>query len=167
MVQPEVSPDVSAIDRLLRALRSLGLIGVLGGLAALGALWAFGPQPDTIDGWRVLVSAMRAIFYPCVFTGILILVPVGLTLWWRRRAALRGQRWFRVMAVILSISIPALHISARLTSHALRTAVDAGDGVRANVLWNRLGWLFASAFVVLLIAAWIAVTKPRMGQRNR
>jgi hypothetical protein len=109
---------------------------------------------------------MRAIFYPCVLTGILILVPVGLTLWWRRRADLRGQRWFRVMAVILLISIPTLHISARLTSHALRTAVEVGDLARAGVLWNRLGWLFASAFVVLLMAAWIAVTKPRLGQRD-
>ena len=89
----EVAP--STVDRALRALRSLGLIGLLGGLAALSALWAFGPRPDTIDGWRMLVSAMRAIFYPCVFAGILILVPVGLTLWWRRRFALRGQRWFR------------------------------------------------------------------------
>jgi hypothetical protein len=160
-------PETSTVDRALRALRSLGLIGLLGGLAALSALWAFGPQPDTIDGWRMLVSAMRAIFYPCVFAGILILVPVGLTLWWRRRGALGGQRWFRVMAIILLISIPTLHISARLTSHALRTAVEVGDLARAGVLWNRLGWLFVSAFAVLLIAAWIAVTKPRMGQREQ
>jgi hypothetical protein len=166
MAAHEISPDVSPIDRLLRMLRSLGLIGLLGGLAALTALWAFGPRPDTPAGWRMLVSGMRAIFYPCGFAGILILVPVGFTLWWRRRNTLRGQRWFRVMAAILVIAIPALHISARVTSLALRTAIDAGDVIGANVLWNRLGWLFASALVVMLVAAWIAVTRPRLGQRD-
>jgi hypothetical protein len=87
-------------------------------------------------------------------------------LWWRRRAALRGRRWVRLMIALLVPAIPALHISARLTSNALRAAVDAGDVARAATLWDRLGWLFLAGFVVMLAAAFIATAKPRLGQRD-
>jgi hypothetical protein len=156
---------IAPIDRVLRLLRALGLIGLLGGLASLTALWAFGPAPLTVREWQTLQTAMRAIFYPCFFAGVLVLVPVGLTLWWRRRSALRGQRWFRVMATILIVCIPVLHISARLTSHSWQEAIDAGELSLSAALWNRLGWLFLSGLIVLLVAAWIAIAKPRMGQR--
>jgi hypothetical protein len=156
---------IAPIDRALRLLRALGLIGLLGGLASLVALWAFGPAPVTVREWQILQTAMRAIFYPCFFAGVLVLVPVGLMLWWRRRSRLRGRRWFRVMAIILIVCIPVLHISARLTSHEWQQAIDAGDLEQAALLWNRLGWLFLVGLIVLLIAAWIAIAKPKMGQR--
>ena len=166
---PEASAESDAhnsLDHTLRLLRALGLAGVLGGLGALSAMWAFTTVPDDAGQWRILVDAMRAVFYACVFSGILILIPVGGILWWRRRAALHGQRWFRALMLMLLVTIPGLHISARLTSIALRHAVEAGESARAATLWNRLGWLFVCAFVVLLIAAWIATARPRLGQRD-
>lgn len=162
---PEKAGDVSGIDRTLRLLRALGLAGVLGGLAALCAMWAFGARPANLGEWHVLISAMRSVFYSCVFAGIGILVPVGIILWRRRRDALRGQRWFRALMLMLLVTIPGLHIGARLTSIALRKAVDAGDIARAAELWDRLGWLFLIAFIVFLLASWIATARPRMGQR--
>lgn len=156
----------SRVDQWLRLLRALGLAGVLGGLGALSAMWAFSQVPATQEEWRVLISAMRAAFYACVFTGILILIPVGSMLWWRRRAALRGQRWFRLLLAVLIVTIPVIHISARLTSIALRHAVDEGDLARAATLWDRLGSLFLAGFIVLLIASWIATARPRLGQRE-
>ena len=100
---PVPASDVSALDRTLRLLRALGLAGVLGGLGALSAMWAFSASPATNDEWRLLVGAMRAVFYACVFTGVLILIPVGSILWWRRRAGLRGQRWFRALMLVLLV----------------------------------------------------------------
>jgi prolipoprotein diacylglyceryltransferase len=159
-VAPANVSDVSGFDRTLRLLRALGLSGVLGGLGALSAMWAFGASPETVAEWRLLVGAMRSVFYACVFSGILILVPVGSLLWWRRRAALRGQRWFRALMLVLLVTIPGLHIGARLTSIALRKAVNAGDVARAAELWDRLGWLFFIALIVFLIASWIATARP-------
>jgi hypothetical protein len=156
----------SRLDQALRLLRALGLAGVLGGLGALSAMWAFSEAPANFSDWRVLVSAMRAVFYACVFTGILILVPVGCALWWRRRAALRGQRWFRALMLILLLTIPGLHISARLTSTALRKSVEAGEAAESARLWDRLGWLFFIALIVFLIASWIATARPVMGQND-
>lgn len=164
--ESETAAGNTRFDQILRLLRALGLAGVLGGLGALSAMWAFGERPANISDWRVLVSAMRAVFYACVFTGILILVPVGCMLWWRRRAALRGQRWFHGLLLILVLTIPGLHIGARLTSVALRKSVDAGQAAESAVLWDRLGWLFFLALTVFLIASWIATARPRMGQRE-
>lgn len=163
---PAPAREISGLDHTLRLLRALGLAGVLGGLGALSAMWAFAQTPENLGEWRLLVSAMRGVFYACVFSGIGILVPVGTILWWRRRAALHGQRWFRVLMLILLLTIPGLHIGARLTSMALRKAVDAGDLTRAADLWNRLGWLFFIAFIVFLLAAWIATARPRFGFRE-
>ncbi len=156
----------SRLDQWLRLLRALGLAGVLGGLGALCAMWGLGAQPANLGEWHVLITAMRAVFYSCVFAGIGILVPVGSMLWWRRRAALRGQGWFRALMIILLLTIPGLHIGARLTSIALRRAVEAGDVARAAELWNRLGWLFLIAFIVFLCAAWIATARPGFGDRE-
>ena len=157
---PAPASDMSLLDRLLRLLRALGLAGVLGGLSALSAMWAFADTPADLGQWRVLVSTMRAVFYACVFTGILILLPVGGILWWRRREALRDQRWFRALMLILLVTIPGLHISARLTSTELRQAVDAGKTAECARLWDRLGWLFFMALIVFLIASWLATARP-------
>jgi hypothetical protein len=163
---PPPTAQKNHVDHWLRLLRALGLAGVLGGLGALSAMWAFTHVPANQSEWHVLVSAMRAVFYSCVFAGILILVPVGTMLWWRRRAALRGQRWFHLLMVVLILTIPAIHISARLTSIALRHAVNEGDLVRTAMLWDRLGVLFLAGFIVLLIASWIATARPRLGQQR-
>ena len=156
----------SRVDQTLRLLRSLGMAGVLGGLGALVAMWAFSPEPTNGGEWRLLVTTMRSVFYACVFTGILILVPVGSILWRRRRKTLHGRRWFRTLLVILLVTIPGLHIGARLTSIALRKAVEANDATRAAELWNRLGWLFLIALLVFLVASWIATARPRLGQHD-
>lgn len=154
----------SRLDQWLRLLRALGLAGVLGGLGALCAMWGLGAQPANLGEWHVLITAMRAVFYSCVFAGIGILVPVGGVLWWRRRAALRGLGWFRALMIVLIVTIPGLHIGARLTSIALRNAVEAGDVARAAELWSRLGWLFLIALLVFLFASWLATARPGAGR---
>ncbi|HEX5690427.1 MAG TPA: hypothetical protein VFX76_10520 [Roseiflexaceae bacterium] len=160
----ESSSGNSRIDQTLRVLRWIGMAGVLGGLVILIGYAFVDEKPADLLRWRDMVGTMRTIFYSTVFAGILILVPVGAILWWRKRAALRGQRWFRLMMVILLITIPALHISARLTSHALQAAVEASEFERAWMLWSRLTWLFVGAFIVFMVATAIAQAKPRLGQ---
>jgi hypothetical protein len=157
-------PHDSTLDRWLVFLRVLGLSGVLGGLAALVAFMQVSETRNDQAHWHTMVDAMRAIFYSTVFAGILILVPVGAILWRRHRASLHGRRWFRLMMAVLVVAIPALHISARLTSHALTSAVEAADFARAEALWSRLDSLFIAAFIVFAGVTLVAQIKPRLGQ---
>lgn len=172
-VAPQVQPidaethSADALLRLLRLGRALGLIGLLGGLASLASMWMFGPRPDDLAQWRLLVGLMRAVFYPCVFAGIVVLVAVGLSLWWRRRRELRGRRWFHVFAIGLFIAIPALHLSSRYAALSLYRAVDANDLAAATQRWDRLGLLFSVGFLVMLALSALVTIKPRLGQRER
>lgn len=152
------------LDRWLVFLRVLGLSGVLGGLAALVAFMQVSETRNDQAHWHTMVHAMRAIFYSTVFAGILILVPVGAILWRRHRASLHGRRWFRIMMAVLVIAIPALHISARLTSLALQHAVETADFAKAGALWSRLDHLFVAALVVFAGVTLMAQLKPRLGQ---
>ncbi|MCI0631223.1 MAG: hypothetical protein L0Y44_11290 [Phycisphaerales bacterium] len=157
----------SATDRLLRLLRALGLIGFLGGLAALSAMWAFGPIPQNLEQWHLLIGHVRAVFYTCAFTGIIILVITGITSWLRHRRRLHGARWFRLMLVLLLIVVPASHLSARLTALKLYATIDAGRLDEAARIWHTLGLIYVSSLLALLIIAAIAYLRPRLGQRDR
>lgn len=157
---------VHGIEMLLKLFRYLGLLGFLGGLAALSAMWAFGPVPTDVAEWRILIGAMRPIFYACFFTGIVILVLAGLISWWRHHRDFNRARWFRVMMAAVVIAVPTLHLSARITALRLYAALDEGQLERALELWNQLGRLYAIGFVVMLMIAAIGVFKPRLGQTS-
>jgi hypothetical protein len=155
---------LNATDKLLRLVRFVGLIGFLGGLAALASLWAVGPRPATAEQWHMLIDAMRSVFYPCVFVGIVLLVITGIAIWWRRRTALHGLRWFRVMMGIIILAVPALHLSARFTMLKLDAMVKQAQLQDAAALWNRLGLLYVTATAVFLIVSIIGMLKPAFGQ---
>jgi hypothetical protein len=151
-------------DLLLRFLRYVGLIGFIGGLAALSAMWAFGPVPSTIEQWHFLIGHAKSIFFACSFTGIVVLAVVGSISWWRHRRILHSQRWFKLTIGLLAVAIPASHFGARFTAEKLYATVDAGELENALMLWNRLGIFYATATIVMLIIASIAIIKPRMGR---
>ena len=153
----------SLFDAALKVFRYLGMLGFLGGLAALSAIWAFGPAPKNIDQWRVLIGAARAVFYACMFSGIIILVIAGSLSWWRRRRELHPARWFRFMIILLIIAIPTLHLSARSVALKLYAAIDAGDLIQTARLWNKLGLLYFIALLALITIAALGILKPRLG----
>jgi cytochrome bd-type quinol oxidase subunit 2 len=154
-------------DSILKVLRYLGMLGFLGGLAALSAIWAFGPTPKDIDQWRVLIGAARAVFYACMFSGIIILVIAGSLSWWRRRRELHPARWFRFMIALLIIAIPTLHLSARSVALKLYAAMDAPDLARTARLWDKLGLLYFIALLALTLIAALGILKPRLGSKNQ
>jgi hypothetical protein len=154
----------SRVDSILRLVRFVGLIGFLGGLAALASLWAFGPRAADAAQWHLLLSAMRSVFYPCFFAGVLLLVISGTTIWWRRRKTLNQQRWFRVMMVMVMVAVPALHIWARLTMMKLDAAIHDARLIEAAGLWNTLGGAYVIALVVFMAVSVIGMFKPRFGQ---
>jgi hypothetical protein len=161
-----LSPGEQRIEALLKLGRYLGMLGLLGGLAALSAMWAFGPVPETIAGWQLLIGLMRPVFYTCFFAGVIVLVFVGSLSWWRHRHHLHGRRWFRVMMLALLVAIPALHLTARAAARDLYAAIDAGDLSSSAELWDRLGLLYLLGFLVLLVISAIGVFKPRLGERE-
>ena len=160
----ETRLELDNFDVLLRFLRYLGLIGFIGGLAALSAMWAFGPVPNSIEQWQFLIAHVKAIFFTCAFTGIVILAVVGSISWWRHRKVLHGQRWFKLTIGMLAIAIPASHFGARYTAEKLYELVDAGKLEEALLMWNRLGTAYVISTIVMLTIAAIAIIRPRLGQ---
>jgi len=158
-------PRFIGADRALRLLQSLGLVGFLGGLAALSAMHFVGPQPDGIDQWRMMIGLMRAVFYPCVFSGIIALVISGSALWWRHRRQLHGVRWFKLMMIMLAIAVPGFHLWARTTMLKLDASVRASQLDLAQASWHELGQAYAIALVVMLVITAIGIIRPRLGQR--
>ena len=155
---------ISQVDSILRLVRFVGVIGFLGGLAALASLWAFGPRPDDVPQWHMLLSAMRSVFYPCFFAGIVLIIISGTIIWWRRRTSLNAQRWFRVMMVMVFVAVPSLHIWARFTMLKLDAAVHESRLADAAGLWDMLGRAYAIALGVFMVVSVIGMLKPRFGQ---
>ena len=155
---------ISRVDSILRLVRFVGVIGFLGGLAALASLWAFGPRPDDAAQWHLLLAAMRSVFYPCFFAGIVLIVISGATIWWRRRKTLNQQRWFRVMMVMVFVAVPSLHIWAKFTMSKLDAAVHNSRLAEAAGLWEMLGRAYVIALVVFMVVSVIGMLKPRFGQ---
>lgn len=144
--------------------KSVGLLGFVGGMGALAALTHLAPEPQTQDEWKLLVGAMRSIFFPCVFCGLLVLVVFSLLLFSRHWREFSRMRWLRVKFVLLAISLPSLHFWARGGVMELYEAVGAEDMSRASELWQETSTRFLVAFIVLLIIAGIAKFKPRLKQ---
>jgi hypothetical protein len=162
----------SASDRVLRLLRYVGLIGFLGGLAALSAMWAFGPVPQNVEQWHMLIALVKSIFFACSFSGIVILIVVGGISWWKHRAHFHRASWFRVMMISLVITIPAFHFWARSTAEKLYTVIEHADENQAQALedaariWDQLGASYVTALAILLGIAAIGITKPSFGERD-
>lgn len=156
----------NAIDKTLRIARFVGLIGFLGGAASLAALTWLGPKPRTHEQWELLITAMRSIFYPCMFAGIVILIIVGGSMWWRKRGSLNPQRWFRLMMVLIAIFVPALHLTARTSMLMMDAAVKEGDLFKAQAMWNRLAWAYLIAVIVFTTVSAIGIVKPRLGSSS-
>lgn len=162
MSQPAPN-DVTSIDMALRIARFIGLIGFLGGAASLAAFTWLGPKPQNVEQWHMLIHAMRSIFYPCMFGGIVILVIVGGTMWWRRRKSLNSQRWFQLMMVMIAVFVPALHLWARSSMLIMDASVKEGHLARAVEMWDRLAWAYLIAVVVFTVVSAIGIVKPRFG----
>jgi hypothetical protein len=150
----------------LRIARFIGLVGFLGGAAALTAFTWLGPRPVNREQWEMLIHAMRAIFFPCMFGGIVVLIIVGGIMWWRRRFALNRQVWFRVMMGLIIVFVPALHLFARSSMLTMRAAVEMNDLHRASIMWERLAWAYLLATIVFVIVAAIGIAKPGSTQNN-
>jgi len=149
--------------RLLLFVKYLGLIGALGGLGALSALVVFAPEPQSIEEWVVLRAAMRAIFWPCVFGGLMTTIAAGLILLFRQPRVFFPLRWFRVKVVALLVVVPSLHVSARSRVHRLDEAIAAERLEELSLRWAETGRVLLFAFVAMIIVAAIARFKPRFG----
>jgi hypothetical protein len=148
------------IRPVLLALKHLGLTAFLGGLAALCALGLVGPRPTDAAGWAMLRDVTRAIFWPCVFAGVVTSVLTGIALWALQPRAFLRQRWFRVKAALLVVLLPALHLTARGRVTAFYDAVERADLDAIPALHRHVTWCFAAALVLMLAVAWIGRARP-------
>jgi hypothetical protein len=153
--------------RLLLLVKYLGLTGAVGGLGALSALVAFAPEPQTLEGWVVLRAAMRAIFWPCVFGGLMVTIATGLILLFRQPKVFIGLRWFRVKLVAILVVVPTLHVTARSRVHRFDEALVAERLEELSTRWAETGRIFLVAFVAMLIVGAIGRFKPRFGTPRR
>jgi hypothetical protein len=156
----------------LIAAKLIGVIGLLGGLASLAALGFFGPRPETLEGWRLIKAAMRAIFFPVMFAGIIITVSAGLTLWLQMPGTFLRMRWFRLKALLLVVAIPTLHLWARGRVMAFYHGLDAAQTDPAALadlpdLWGRVAQAYLTALIVFFAIAMIGRIKPRLRQPVR
>lgn len=147
----------------LLAAKLIGLTAFLGSLMALTALGILGPRPTSIEGWTVLRDAMRAIFWPCLFGGLVLTVLAGLGLWLRARKVFLRQRWFQLKLVAFVLVVPILHIRARGRVQEFYAAIDEGRLDALDALWTSVTWGYAIALIVMLGLAAVGRAKPRLG----
>ena len=142
----------------------VGLIGIFGGLASLAAIGLLGPVPESPEGWRLLRGLMRAIFWPCVFGGILVTITAGICLWLHHPVEFSRRRWFRLKVGLLAVCVPSLHLMARGRVEAFYDAIDDGNMEVLAGMWRDVTRAWVVAFVVLFLVAMIGRVKPRLGQ---
>ncbi len=144
-------------------LAGLGLF--FGGDAALVAIGSIGPRPTDAATWDFLREVMRAVFWPCVFGGLVVTIVAGIALFSHHPGVFARTRWFRLKFVLLLVCVPALHLAARGRVTALYAAIDAGDLTALPPLQDQVTTAFAVAFVVMAGIAVIGKFKPRLGER--
>lgn len=154
------------------AVKLIGVIGLLGGLASLAALGLLGPRPQTVEGWLLMRAAMRSIFFPVMFAGIIIAVSAGLMLWLQMPRTFLRMRWFRLKAILLVVAIPTLHLWARGRVMRFYDALDAAETDPAALaelpdLWSRVAQAYFVALIVFFAVAMIGRIKPRLRQPVR
>jgi len=144
--------------------KNLGLLGFLGGMAAIASMRWFGPAPADAAQWKLLIGLMRAVFFPCVFAGVIVVVLCGVLLFARLWRQFLAMRWFRVKLVVLLVALPALHLWSRTRVREWYALVDANRLDEALAAWHDVGLRFTVALAVLLPVAALAKVKPRLGQ---
>ena len=144
----------------------IGLVGFLGGLAALSAFGLLGPVPEDQAGWVLLRVAVRSIFWPCVFGGLMMTIAAGIVLWLQMPRHFLRMRWFRLKVLLLAVMLPTLHLVARGTVLRMYQAIDVGRMEDAGTLWDRVTFVFLAGLVCMLIVVAIGRTKPRAKRRN-
>jgi hypothetical protein len=143
----------------------LGLVGVLGAAAALGAMGVGVAPPTSMEGWLLLREAMRSIFWPCFFGGIILTSLAGVALWLQHPREFTRMRWFRVKALLLAIGLPSLHLWSRGRITAFYEAIDEARVEELPALWHAATTAFLVALAVLFGISVIGRVKPRLGER--
>jgi hypothetical protein len=149
---------------VLIQIKVLGLVGFLGGLGSLAALGLLGDDPTDRAGWVQLRDTMRAIFWPCVFSGLIVTILAGVALWLRHPREFLRMRWFRLKALLLAVVLPSLHILSRGRVTEFYAAIDEGRLDTLSALRDRVTTAFAGALLIMLLIAAIGRIKPRLGE---
>lgn len=143
-------------------LAGLGLF--FGGVAALVAIGALGPEPVDAAGWVQLRGVMRAVFWPCVFGGLVVAIAAGLALFAHHPRVFARTRWFRLKFVLLLVCLPSLHLGARSRVTAFYAAIETEALPELPARQDHVTIAFALAFVVMAAIAMIGKFKPRLGE---
>jgi hypothetical protein len=149
---------------LLLQVKFVGLFGFFGGLAALSALGLFGPRPADASGWVLLKDSMRAIFWPCLFGGLVVTILAGLALWLRHPVVFARLRWFRLKVLLLVVCVPLLHLYARGAVTAMYEAIDEERLADAALHWDAVTRAYLITLVVMFAIACVGRVKPRLGE---
>ena len=142
-----------------------GLFLHLGGLGALGAIGLLAPAPASVGEWMLLKGVMRAVFWPCVFGGLVIVIAAGLALFSRHPRHFLATRWFRAKLAILAVLIPTLHVWARGRVQAFYAAIETHRLDALPGMWRDVTIAFIVALLAMALVAALARTKPRLGER--
>lgn len=153
------------IQPLLLAGKRFGLVLLLGGLAALSCIGLLASTPETQDGWVHHVGVMRAIFWPCVFAGLVITIVFGILLWGRNPRQYLTRGWFRLKGLLLLTVVPGLHFWARGRVQDFYELIDAESPTEAiATAWAGVWQAFFVTFLIVLALACLAMIKPRFGR---
>lgn len=149
----------------LIAPKLLGVAVFLGGLIALACYCLLIEAPvEDPAAWIIIRRSIAAIFWPCVFGGLVLTVLAGAALLMQMPRIFWRQRWFRVKVIALIVIIPACHLWAR--SHMLAFDAALADG-RLDSLPDHLrmlGVIFAITAVLFFAVTVIGRIKPRFSQ---
>lgn len=144
----------------------IGVVLAIGGLASVSAIWLVGPLPQTQGEWELMVGIGRAVFWPCVFGGVGIIILAGIGLFIGDPQVYIRLRWFIFKVLLLTGVIPLLHIWARGRVQHFYEVVEEGRLEEAAAAWDGVGQAYLVGAIVLLIMAIFARRKPRMGQKG-
>jgi hypothetical protein len=138
---------------------------LLGGFVAVLVLVLATPLESRED-WRALLDAVGRIITLAIVPGSFLTVVFSLVLLRYGGRAFLRQRWAQAKLVLLVLTLPALHLTARGTFSAMRREVEQGSPEGPTGLFEFFTVLVVTTIVVLLLALWLARFKPRLGQRS-
>ncbi len=148
----------------LLSAKFIGLTGFLGGLTSLGAMGIVGPTPSTQEGWELLRALSRAIFFPCVFCGLVLAVLAGACLFGRQATVYFKLRWFRVKLVALTIFIPGCHLWVRGHVTRMYDAIEDGRLADAAASYQVVSIAYLVSAGIFILIALVSRHKPRLGE---
>jgi len=122
-------------------------------------------DPGTPEQWTQLIQTVSHLFLRLIVPAVLSVIVLGLALLLQHPRVFLTRRWVQVKLLMLIVSLPTLHLTARGLLEQARRALENGQLDHTAQFMGRFTLVVDLAVVALACVIFLGRYKPRLGQK--